>query len=104
MHRHELVQETLPNLTVGTVGGTGLPSQRACLAILGVAGAGNSSEFAEVCAGLCLAGELSLTGALAANQFARAHQRLARARRSGSAPQKAAIVAQRTSSAPVFCR
>jgi hydroxymethylglutaryl-CoA reductase (NADPH) len=72
---------TLPNVTVGTVGGgTGLPSQRACLAILGLVGAGNAQGFAEVCAGLCLAGELSLTGALAANQFARAHQRLARGR------------------------
>jgi hydroxymethylglutaryl-CoA reductase (NADPH) len=73
---------TLPNLTVGTVGGgTGLPCQRACLAILGLVGAGNAQGFAEVCAGLCLAGELSLTGALAADQFARAHQRLARGRR-----------------------
>jgi hydroxymethylglutaryl-CoA reductase (NADPH) len=31
-----------------------------------------------VCAGLTLAGELSITGALAAGEFARAHQRLAR--------------------------
>jgi hydroxymethylglutaryl-CoA reductase (NADPH) len=75
---------TLPNLTVGTVGGgTGLPSQRACLDILGLAGAGKAQAFAEVCAGLCLAGELSLTGALAANQFSRAHQRLARGRSPG---------------------
>jgi hydroxymethylglutaryl-CoA reductase (NADPH) len=70
---------TLPGLIVGTVGGgTGLPSQRACLEILGLAGPGHARAFAEVCAGLTLAGELSITGALAAGEFARAHQRLAR--------------------------
>jgi hydroxymethylglutaryl-CoA reductase (NADPH) len=70
---------TLPNLIVGTVGGgTGLPSQRACLDILGLAGADRARAFAEVCAALSLAGELSITGALAAGHFSRAHQRLAR--------------------------
>lgn len=72
---------TLPNLIVGTVGGgTGLPSQRACLDILGLAGPGNARAFAEVCAGLCLAGELSLVAALCAGHFTRAHKRLARER------------------------
>jgi hydroxymethylglutaryl-CoA reductase (NADPH) len=70
---------TLPNLTVGTVGGgTGLPSQRACLQILGLDGPGKAAAFAELCAGLCLAGELSITGALCAGEFAQAHRRLAR--------------------------
>jgi len=70
---------TLPNLIVGTVGGgTGLPSQRACLDILGLAGPGKARALAEVCAGLCLAGELSLVGALCAGDFSGAHQRLAR--------------------------
>ena len=70
---------TMPNLVVGTVGGgTGLPSQRACLELLGVAGAGHAQELAEICAGLALAGELSIIGALCAGEFARAHQRLAR--------------------------
>ncbi len=70
---------TMPNLVVGTVGGgTGLPSQRACLDILGVAGAGHAQELAEICAGMALAGELSIIGALCADEFARAHQRLAR--------------------------
>ncbi len=72
---------TLPNLIVGTVGGgTGLPSQRACLDILGLTGPGNARAFAEVCAGLCLAGELSLVAALCAGHFTRAHKRLARER------------------------
>ncbi|HEY9640477.1 MAG TPA: hydroxymethylglutaryl-CoA reductase [Coleofasciculaceae cyanobacterium] len=70
---------TLPNLMVGTVGGgTGLPSQKACLEILGLAGSGHAQAFAEVCAGLLLAGELSIIGALSSGEFTRAHQRLAR--------------------------
>ena len=61
---------TLPNLIVGTVGGgTGLPSQRACLDIMGLAGAGQARAFAEVAAAVALAGELSITGALAAGEF-----------------------------------
>ncbi len=72
---------TLPNLIVGTVGGgTGLPTQRACLEILGLAGAGKARAFAEVCAGLALAGELSIIGALSAGEFVQAHARLARER------------------------
>lgn len=72
---------TLPNLIVGTVGGgTQLPSQRACLDIMSLAGPGNARAFAEVCAGLCLAGEISLVAAICAGHFTRAHQRLARER------------------------
>jgi len=70
---------TLPNLIVGTVGGgTGLPSQKACLDIMGLAGQGNAQALAEVCASVALAGELSIIGALCADHFARAHQSLAR--------------------------
>jgi hydroxymethylglutaryl-CoA reductase (NADPH) len=70
---------TLPNIIVGTVGGgTGLPSQQACLRVLGCEGDGGAQAFAEVCAGIALAGELSITGALCANSFASAHQRRAR--------------------------
>lgn len=75
------VAVTLPNLIVGTVGGgTGLPSQSACLAIMGLAGAGHARAFAEVAAAVCLAGELSIIGALCAGHFARAHKDLARRR------------------------
>lgn len=78
---------TLPNLIVGTVGGgTGLPSAKTCLAILGLAGAGNANAFAEVCAALALAGEISIAGALAADQFTHAHQRLARGRMHDNQP------------------
>jgi hydroxymethylglutaryl-CoA reductase (NADPH) len=70
---------TLPNLVVGTVGGgTTLPGQRACLELMGLAGDGHARALAEVAAALCLAGELSLVGALCAGSFARAHQSLAR--------------------------
>lgn len=70
----------LPNLIVGTVGGgTQLPTQAACLEILGLAGEGKARAFAEVCAAVALAGELSIAGALSAGDFTRAHQRLARA-------------------------
>lgn len=70
---------TLPNLMVGTVGGgTGLPSQRACLEILGLYGAGHAKALAEMAAALCLAGELSIVGAFCADHFSRAHQKLAR--------------------------
>lgn len=70
---------TLPNLIVGTVGGgTNLPSQHACLEILQLAGQGKAEAFAEVAACLCLAGELSLIGAISAGEFTRAHVRLAR--------------------------
>ncbi|MBI3790038.1 MAG: 3-hydroxy-3-methylglutaryl-CoA reductase [Gemmatimonadetes bacterium] len=70
---------TLPNLLVGTVGGgTGLPAQRACLATMGLAGEGHASALAEVCAAVALAGELSITAALCAGEFATAHARFAR--------------------------
>jgi hydroxymethylglutaryl-CoA reductase (NADPH) len=77
--RQLYVSVTLPNLMVGTVGGgTGLPSQNANLQILGLSGAGKAKALAEVCAGLALAGELSINGAISAQHFTRAHKRLAR--------------------------
>ena len=70
---------TLPNLMVGTVGGgTGLPSQKSCLDIMGLSGKGKAKALAEVAACLCLAGELSIVGAFCADHFSRAHQKLAR--------------------------
>lgn len=70
---------TLPSMIVGTVGGgTGLPSQRACLDILGLGGPGHARAFAEVAAAVALAGELSIIGALTAGHFTRAHRKLAR--------------------------
>jgi hydroxymethylglutaryl-CoA reductase (NADPH) len=77
---------TLPSIMVGTVGGgTSLPTQNACLSILGLAGPGRSEALAEVCAALALAGEISLTAAICSNDFARAHRKLARGREVESA-------------------
>ncbi|WP_052572929.1 hydroxymethylglutaryl-CoA reductase [Haloferula sp. BvORR071] len=73
---------TLPGIMVGTVGGgTRLPTQKACLELMGLAGAGKARALAEVCAGLLLAGELSIIGALSAGHFARAHRKLARGKK-----------------------
>lgn len=73
---------TLPNLMLGTVGGgTGLPSQQACLRLMGLAGNGKARSLAEVTGGLILAGELSIIAALSAGHFARAHRKLGRDRR-----------------------
>jgi hydroxymethylglutaryl-CoA reductase (NADPH) len=78
---------TLPNIMVGTVGGgTALPSQRACLELLGLSGPGHAAALAEVCAGLCLAGELSIIGALCSGDFSRAHKVLARCRGAARQP------------------
>lgn len=73
---------TLPGIMVGTVGGgTGLPTQNACLQIMNLAGPDKSRALAEVTAGLILAGELSIIGALAAGHFSRAHRNLARGKK-----------------------
>ncbi len=73
------VSVTLPSVMVGAVGGgTRLPSQSAGLNILGLNGPGRVRALAEICAALCLAGELSIVGALCAGEFAAAHHRLAR--------------------------
>jgi len=70
---------TLPNVIVGAVGGgTGLPSQQACLDILSRGGPADARAVAELCAALALAGELSLMGALCSGDFARAHAARAR--------------------------
>jgi hydroxymethylglutaryl-CoA reductase (NADPH) len=82
------VAVTLPNLILGSVGGgTKLPSQQACLQIMGMAGAGHGRALAEIAAALCLAGEISIVGAICAGEFTRAHARLAR----GARTQKAQI-------------
>jgi hydroxymethylglutaryl-CoA reductase (NADPH) len=73
------VSVTMPNIVVGAVGGgTALPTQAACLDVLGLKGAGHARALAELVAVLCLAGELSIIGALCAGHFAGAHEKLAR--------------------------
>jgi hydroxymethylglutaryl-CoA reductase (NADPH) len=67
---------------VGTVGGgTQLPSQSACLNLLGVKGASkdspgsNSRLLSTIIAGSVLAGELSLMSAIAAGQLIKSHMK-----------------------------
>ena len=77
---------TLPALVVGTVGGgTGLPTQREALALMGcyseaTGGDGHSGRLAEIIAGFALALDLSTLAAIAAGHFAAAHERLGRNR------------------------
>jgi hydroxymethylglutaryl-CoA reductase (NADPH) len=69
---------TLPSLIVATHGGgTGLPTQRECLSVMGCRGA---RELAEVVAAVVLAGELSLAAAISANEWVEAHERMGRNR------------------------
>ena len=75
------VSATLPNILVGSVGGgTSLPSQAAALRMLGLKGTGHAAALAEVVAAICLCGEISIIGALAAGHFTRAHHKFARDR------------------------
>lgn len=72
---------TLPSLIVGTHGGgTGLPTQRECLELLGCHGHGKAGKLAEICAATVLAGEISLTSAVLAEQWVTSHERLGRNR------------------------
>lgn len=79
------VSVSMPNLIVGTVGGgTGLPTARECLAMIDCLGQGKARKFAEICAATTLAGEVSITAALAAGDFSRAHATYGRGRKAES--------------------
>lgn len=72
---------TLPSLIVGTYGGgTGLPTQRECLELLGCYGEGKALKFAEICAAVVLAGETSLVAAIINGDWVAAHERHGRNR------------------------
>lgn len=69
----------IPNLIVGTIGGgTGLPTQRECLEIMGCYGQDKSLKFAEIIAGAALAGEIALGISLATLKHVEMHERLGR--------------------------
>jgi hydroxymethylglutaryl-CoA reductase (NADPH) len=70
---------TMPNVITGTVGGgTRLPTARECLCLMGCEGEGKASAFAEIVTVACLAGEISIVGALCAGEFSSAHARFGR--------------------------
>lgn len=72
---------TIPSLIVATYGGgTGLPTQRECLEMLGCYGKGKVLKFAEIVAGVVLCGELSLASAIVSDQWVSSHDMLGRNR------------------------
>ncbi len=75
---------SFPSLPLGTVGGgTSVATQSECLSMLGVRGGGsppgsNARKLAEIVASASLAGELSLLGAIASQDLAKAHAKYGR--------------------------
>jgi len=70
---------TLPSLIVATVGGgTGLPTQREALQVLGCSGVGQVRKFAEIVAGTVLAGEISLAAAISSLDWVSSHDQFGR--------------------------
>ncbi|HEX8264622.1 MAG TPA: hydroxymethylglutaryl-CoA reductase [Pyrinomonadaceae bacterium] len=72
---------TIPSLIVATYGGgTGLPTQRECLELLGCYGKDRVRKFAEIVAATVLCGELSLGTAVIADEWVSSHEQLGRNR------------------------
>ena len=72
---------TIPALIVATYGGgTGLPTQRECLELLGCYGTGQVRKFAEIVAATVLCGEISLGSAVVSEEWVAAHERFGRNR------------------------
>lgn len=75
---------TIPSLIVASHGGgTGLPTQRECLELLGCSGKDKARKLAEIMTGVALAGEISLGAALcstASREFIMSHEKHGRNR------------------------
>jgi hydroxymethylglutaryl-CoA reductase (NADPH) len=72
---------TIPSLIVATYGGgTGLPTQRECLEVLGCYGRGGVRKFAEIVAATVVCGELSLGSAIVADEWVSSHDQFGRNR------------------------
>jgi hydroxymethylglutaryl-CoA reductase (NADPH) len=72
---------TIPSLIVATHGGgTGLATQRECLDLLGCVGKGKVKKFAEILAGVVLAGEISLASAISSLDWVSSHEQYGRNR------------------------
>ena len=72
---------TIPSLIVATYGGgTGLPTQRECLEMMGCYGSGKVYRLAEIIAGVVLCGELSLNAAIVSDQWVSSHDKFGRNR------------------------
>jgi hydroxymethylglutaryl-CoA reductase (NADPH) len=72
---------TIPALIVASYGGgTGLPTQRECLEVMGCYGTGKVNKLAEIIAATVLCGELSLASAIVSDQWVSSHDALGRNR------------------------
>jgi hydroxymethylglutaryl-CoA reductase (NADPH) len=72
---------TIPSLIVATHGGgTGLPTQKECLQVLGCVGSGKVYKLAEIIAGVVLAGEISLGAAISSLEWVSSHEEYGRNR------------------------
>ena len=76
------ISVTLPSLIVATFGGgTGLPTQKECLEMLGCVGKGKANKFAEIVAATVLAGDISLACAVIAGHWVSSHDKMGRNRK-----------------------
>ena len=72
---------TIPSLIVATYGGgTGLATQRECLEMMDCYGSGKVKKLAEIIAAVVLCGELSLGGAILADEWVSSHEQFGRNR------------------------
>jgi len=72
---------TIPSLIVATYGGgVGLATQRECLEMLGCYGRDKARKFAEIVAGVVLAGEISLASAISSHDWVSSHEKYGRNR------------------------
>jgi len=72
---------TIPSLIVATYGGgTGLPTQRECLAMMDCLGKGKVMKLAEIIGAVVLSGDLSLSAAIMADEWVSSHEELGRNR------------------------
>ncbi|MFZ0544067.1 MAG: hydroxymethylglutaryl-CoA reductase [Candidatus Promineifilaceae bacterium] len=72
---------TIPSLIVATYGGgTALATQRECLEYIGCFGKNKVNKFAEIVAGVVLAGEISLAAAITSLDWVSSHEKYGRNR------------------------
>lgn len=72
---------TIPSLIVATYGGgTGLPTQRECLELMGCYGKGKVYKLAEIVTAVAVAGEISLAAAISSSDWVSSHEKYGRNR------------------------
>ena len=75
------ISTTIPSLIVATYGGgTALATQRESLELLDCYGRGKVNKFAEIVAGVVLAGEMSLASAISSSDWVSSHEQYGRNR------------------------